>query len=55
MQRLHTLEEARSWFLSHSTGSVICAKGNKELTVYSYPEAVAFFGNRIEAIKMGLI
>ena len=43
---VYSLEEARDWFLSHSSGSVMCQKpdGSKKM-VDCYPDAAAFYGN----------
>lgn len=42
-EQVHTLKEAADWFCSHSTGSVLCVKGDQKKVCWSYPEAKRFF------------
>lgn len=42
---VHSLEEAQSFFLSNSSGSVTCCKDNEEKECTCYPEAAEFFDN----------
>jgi len=43
MPVVYSLAEARDWFLSHSSGSVKCVRGNNSAIVDSYPDAEKFF------------
>lgn len=45
LKEVHSLDEAKTWFLEHSSGSVICVKGDTKQEVFSYPEAEKFYGN----------
>jgi len=40
---VYSLEEAMQWFLSHSTGSVMCRDGEREQVCNCYPDAKAFY------------
>lgn len=41
---VHSIEEAMSWFLNNSSGTVTCVrKDGKTKECNSYPEAEAFF------------
>ncbi|MES2592381.1 MAG: hypothetical protein V4608_10880 [Bacteroidota bacterium] len=40
---VHTLTEAMHWFISHSSGSVICNKGDEQKECFSYLEAEDFY------------
>lgn len=40
---VYSLSQAMNWFLSHSSGTVICVKGEKQKECASYPEAKAFY------------
>lgn len=45
MKRVYTLEEAKGFFLSNSSGSVICINdGGLEKVCSCYPKAVEFYG-----------
>jgi len=46
MKKVNNLEDARSFFLSNSVGSITCVKDSKELVCNSFPAAKAFFENR---------
>ena len=41
----YNLDEARDFFLSHSSGQIKCVDGEREKIVDSFPEARAFFNN----------
>ena len=43
MSKVKTLKEAMSWFLSNSSGSILCVNGDKEKECKSYPEAEEFY------------
>lgn len=43
--KINNLQEATSWFLGHSSGSVVCVKGLQEKTCSTYPEAELFYSN----------
>ncbi len=43
MDKVSSLAEAESWFLSNSEGSVICTNGTTEKVVNCYPDAKKFF------------
>ena len=43
MEVILNLEEARDWFIEHSTGSVTCKDGDREQVVDCFPEAEKFF------------
>lgn len=49
MNIVNTLEEARTWFLHNTLGSVTChrADGNNRVC-WSYPEAEEFYGGKLE-------
>jgi len=40
---VNKLEEARDWFTTHSSGSLLCKCNGKEKLCDSYPEAEEFF------------
>lgn len=41
--QVFSLDEARDWFLSHSSGSVMCVKGDEQRECNCYPDAKAFY------------
>ncbi len=44
MATAYSLEDAETWFLANSSGTVTCVKENGEEKIcQSYPEAKAFF------------
>tara|TARA_B100001778_G_scaffold334952_2_gene349540 strand:- start:41246 stop:41389 length:144 start_codon:yes stop_codon:yes gene_type:complete len=43
MQAVTSIDEARNWFLSNSSGSVTCKHGEHERVCESYIEAEEFF------------
>ena len=45
MKIVRTIEEAMGFFLSNSSGSVICKKGNEEKECDCFPDAKEFFEN----------
>lgn len=40
---VNSIEEAADWFLSHSSGSVMCCDGERERVCNCYPDAKAFY------------
>ena len=46
-----SLEEAEKWFLTHSSGQIRCVRGDgAEMTVGTYPEALAFYDAETNAV-----
>ena len=43
MKEATSLEEARSFFLSNSSGSIICKKNDQEKECDCYPDAEEFY------------
>jgi hypothetical protein len=43
MKRVYNIDEAMSWFLSNSSGSVLCVNDGKEKECNSFPDATNFF------------
>ena len=43
MDTVRTPKEAEQWFLSHSSGTVICAVDDVKFEICDYPTAVACF------------
>jgi hypothetical protein len=40
---VYSLSEAMNWFLSNSSGTVICVKGEEQKECSCYPDAEAFY------------
>ena len=40
---VYSLSEAMEWFLSHSSGIVICVKGQEQKECSCYNDAVSFY------------
>lgn len=48
MDIVHSLDEARAWFLSHSHGHVRCSHMDLYRVCYSYTEAIKFYTENIK-------
>lgn len=46
MQTANTLDEARDFFLSNSSGNITCIKGTRQKECTSFPEAENFYNDR---------
>lgn len=46
--KAYSIEEAESFFLHNSEGTVICIKNGEEKECETYPEAVKFFKDEEE-------
>lgn len=44
MNKVHTLEQARDWFLENHSGKVICVMKDKKKEISCYLKAVEFYG-----------